>query len=294
MSSPPSPFIQDLMLTPITAVTCAVLILIWFPLWNNRVSPDKVCFSYTKVVTQGEWWRCLTAAHSHFDLAHIGFNIMSLWSCRVAEMMLGPWVFFVQSLALVVLSKVIMLGVVYVVSSRLPSPQGSAWQEGGSVGYSAVIFAWMTILCAHLKGYSSVFGLVDVPSVMMPVVSLFLTQLIVRNASFVGHAAGIVAGVLAVFGMLDWAKSVYWCAVFLFWVGVMLAYSLKATTQVPMPCIDYVNRAMMEEEEGGREGGGGRPPQRVILHPEGQMLGGGGGNGGGGGTGGGGGGPMLV
>lgn len=269
MSPPPSPFIQDMMLTPIVALTCAVLILIWFPLWNNRISPDKVCFSYAKVVTQGEWWRCLTAAHSHFDLAHIGFNVMSLWSCRVAELMLGPWVFFVQSLALVMLSKGIMLGVVHVVSSRLPAPQERAWQEGGSVGYSAVIFAWMTVLSARSTGMSSVFGLVEVPSVMMPVVSLFITQLIVRNASFVGHAAGIVAGGLTALGTLDWAKSAYWCAVFLFWMSVMMVYSLKATSQVPMPCIDYVNRAMSEREEGGREGGGSRPPQRVVLHPEG-------------------------
>jgi hypothetical protein len=121
---------------------------------------------------------------------------------------------------------------------------------------------------------SSVFGLVEVPSVMMPVVSLFITQLIVRNASFIGHAAGIVAGGLAALGTLDWTKSAYWCAVFLFWVSMMMAYSLKVTSQVPMPCIDYVNRAMMEQEEGGREGGGSRPPQRVILHPEGQILGG--------------------
>ncbi len=218
---------------------------------------------------------------------HLGFNVMSLWSCRVVELMLGPWQFFVQSIALVVLSKCLMLVVVGVVSPRLSAQQGRAWADGMSVGYSAVIFAWMTVLSAHTNSMSSVFGLIDVPSQAMPVVSLLITQLLVRNASFIGHAAGIVAGALAVVGLLDWLQSPYWAGCFFFWVAVMLAYSLKATTSVPMPCIEYVNR-LEEGMTGGNGGGGGGgggggsggAPQRMsMLQPQttgnGHVLGGG-------------------
>ncbi|TFJ82740.1 hypothetical protein NSK_005933 [Nannochloropsis salina CCMP1776] len=279
---PSSPFLQDLLLTPATAVTCAVLVVIWFFLWNHRVSADKVSFSYTNVVEKKEWWRCLTAAHSHLDLAHIGFNVIALWDCRSAELWLGHWRFIVQSLALVVLSKLIMLAVVYFASSCLPAPRSRAWQEGGSVGYSAVIFAWMTILSFYGPPTVSLLGLVEIPSLLAPVASLLITQLIVRRASLVGHASGIVAGLIAALGTLDWLSSPYWGGCFLFWVVAMLAISLKATTGLPLPCLEYAGwGAVGGEERAGGAGTSGRTaaPAVSILYPEGRTLGGGEGGG---------------
>ena len=117
------PFLQDLQATPVTGATCALLCIICFYIWNNRVPVDKVAFSYAKVVKEGEWWRMLTGSHSHMEIFHLGFNVMSLWSCRIAELVLGPWVFFVQSLTLAIVCKLLMLAVIYIVTSRFPSQQ---------------------------------------------------------------------------------------------------------------------------------------------------------------------------
>lgn len=51
----------------------------WFPLWNNRIGVDSVAFSYVRVVQHHEWWRILTASHSHFEPFHLLFNVMALW-----------------------------------------------------------------------------------------------------------------------------------------------------------------------------------------------------------------------
>lgn len=141
------PLLSQLQHCPVTALICLSLILvshatlhafastqplqhtpnhvhthtppqIWFPLWNNRVPVDKVAFSYRRVIQHREYWRILTAAHSHFDLFHLGFNVMSLWSCRYAEVLLGSWVFFVESLTLAIACKLVMLLIIYGVHSR--------------------------------------------------------------------------------------------------------------------------------------------------------------------------------
>jgi hypothetical protein len=58
-----------------------------------------------------------------------------------------------------------------------------AWQEQMSVGYSAVIFAWMTIVSSYTpNATASIFGLIDVPSQLTPIVSLVITHILVRNA----------------------------------------------------------------------------------------------------------------
>ena len=52
----------------------------------------------------------------------------------------------------------------------------------------------MTLLAAHGKGSFSVFGVAELPMWASPFMSLVLTSIIVPQASFLGHLAGIVAG----------------------------------------------------------------------------------------------------
>lgn len=109
-----------------------------------------------------------------------------------------------------------------------------------------------------MQGIISVFGLVDVPGQFAPFVSLLITQLLVRNArylsnrlstyahtytymvpgiddsylhlnphmpnnpttpSFIGHAAGIVAGGMHIIGMFDWLRSPYWALIWGLWIA---------------------------------------------------------------------------
>jgi hydrogenase/urease accessory protein HupE len=62
-----------------------------------------------------------------------------------------------------------------------------------------------------------------------------------HTRSFIGHAAGIVAGFFHVLGMFDFLAKPYWAAMWTLWVFGVIAASLKATTHVPVPCVSYVN-----------------------------------------------------
>ena len=52
----------------------------------------------------------------------------------------------------------------------------------------------MTLLAARGKGSFSVLGLAEVPMWASPFASLVLTSVLVPQASFLGHLAGIAAG----------------------------------------------------------------------------------------------------
>ena len=53
-------------------------------LYSTPVAVERVSLSYEKVVAQGEYWRAITASFAHYDLMHLGFNMMSLYN-------LGRW-----------------------------------------------------------------------------------------------------------------------------------------------------------------------------------------------------------
>lgn len=78
-----------------------------------------------------------------------------------------------------------------------------AWMYQHAVGFSGIIFH-LSVLESHLHpGPRSVFGFFSVPAYVYPWVLLLLLQLIVPNLSFLGHLAGIIAGTLEYYGVLD-------------------------------------------------------------------------------------------
>jgi hypothetical protein len=66
-----------------------------------------------------------------------------------------------------------------------------------AVGYSCVLFGWMTILAvSNPAGITMLplFGLADIPAYLAPFGSLIFTSILIPRASFVGHLSGILAG----------------------------------------------------------------------------------------------------
>lgn len=49
---------------------------------RRRVSAASMGSSYRHLLVRSEWWRVLTAAVAHSGVLHLGFNVVSLWSCR--------------------------------------------------------------------------------------------------------------------------------------------------------------------------------------------------------------------
>lgn len=66
-----------------------------------------------------------------------------------------------------------------------------------AVGYSCVLFGWMTVLAVRQPAGITMlplFGLANLPMYLAPFGSLVITSLLFPRASFVGHLAGILAG----------------------------------------------------------------------------------------------------
>lgn len=45
-----------------------------------RVPPEAVAVYWDGTVGRREYWRCLTAAFSHYDAWHLSMNVLSLWN----------------------------------------------------------------------------------------------------------------------------------------------------------------------------------------------------------------------
>lgn len=106
-----------------------------------------------------------------------------------------------------------------------------------SVGYSGVIFAWMTVKAMwNPSGQINIIGNLNIPVVFAPFGSLIFTQLIVPRASFTGHLAGIFAGFMASFGAFEWLNW-YWMSGFVVAITGVTLVSAAATTSLTIPLI---------------------------------------------------------
>lgn len=191
-------------------VTIAVMVLcagVWLYLWSKRVEFESVAFSYRKVVVDGEWWRMVTSSLSHLEIVHLGFNLYSLWNCRVVEALNGSLYYFQTTLVLMALSMALLTLMYHVSIFYVGLPQ---YEYAFSLGYSCVVFGWMTVLAQLSPQFEfPLLGNASFPVSFAPLGSLLLTQMLVRRASFLGHLAGILAGYLVAFGLFDWLTA-YW------------------------------------------------------------------------------------
>jgi hypothetical protein len=83
-----------------------------------------------------------------------------------------------------------------------------------AVGYSCVLFGWMTVLAARQPGGITMlplFGAANLPMWLTPFGSLLFTSVVIPKASFVGHLAGILAGFLISIPIFDYVPA--WVAV---------------------------------------------------------------------------------
>ena len=221
----PSTFLRVLTTQPLTCSLVTSMSLLFFFMWNRRVDYDAVSISYRRVILEGQYYRVLTAAVCHLDVMHILFNMGSLLSVGIVEAAFGT-LWYAETTALLLLSsKAVWLLILHIGMQRFGR---AAWVDAPAVGYSGVIFGWMTVLGLMQPG-SSMWGL---PLTFAPFFSLLLTQLIVRRASFLGHLAGIFAGYAVGWGLLDWVRG-YWLCVALGVFVCVAAFSLARALPQP-------------------------------------------------------------
>jgi membrane associated rhomboid family serine protease len=202
---------------PATSLLIALNVLLAFLYWNGHVPVNTVAKMYGCMVhAPFEIWRSFTGATAHFEIWHLGLNMMSL-SALGTELeglnLYSSTVFLLYNLSLIPLITALWLGLQWAAGKYHGSNSTTASDPNRpTVGYSGVLFAWMVV--ASLEQQSTC-PVIFLPSLCFrtyqwgamkfsfaPLVQLVILQVILPRVSLTGHLAGILAGFLLHWGLL--------------------------------------------------------------------------------------------
>lgn len=237
---------------PVTTALLLVNTAVAYLLWSYKVDVASVSFSYD-AVARGEVWRLITASFAHFDLMHIGFNMMALYQLGDLEYEFGSIRFLYLNLDLVLLT----MGVcVLIAHLRIIKFNHLDVRFQQAVGFSCVLFAWMTVASVRMNEYCPLFfypslcfetyhiglpaassNFPSLPVNLGPFVLLLVTKVILPRSSFVGHLSGILIGFPLAWNMLDWITVPVLAAVLVLaylltnhlWVGSLPGFESAVT-----------------------------------------------------------------
>ncbi|XP_060079371.1 rhomboid-related protein 4-like [Ylistrum balloti] len=189
---------------PVTLATVALQVAIYLqlgdlPKWFGH--PQSVCMSVYKVWYKGYWKLLILAALTHGDDIHLYYNMASmLWKGRQLERKFKS-VYFAFLLAIFT----ILSGIAYVALNMAFTfiTDDQSYELTCAVGFSGVLFA-LKVLVSHYspRGTQYIMGFIPVPSRQVFWAELVLIQIITPHASFTGHLAGILVGLLYIKGPL--------------------------------------------------------------------------------------------
>lgn len=188
---------------PVTLSFIGVNVAVYLGLLNDLPSLGKACVSAQHVWVNGEWKRLLFAAFYHLDDFHLYYNMASfVWKGISLEGRMGSSKFLYILAVFTVLTNVVLVGL----DLALANITGNfSYIRTCAAGFSGVIFALKVLTTYNLpSGVSTVMGMFPVPMRWACWTELVLIQLLFPNASFTGHLAGILVGLMYVKGPLKY------------------------------------------------------------------------------------------
>ncbi|BBN16869.1 hypothetical protein Mp_7g09990 [Marchantia polymorpha subsp. ruderalis] len=226
----------DILDKPASSIIIGFCSVIWLYIQKKGLGYANLGLSYETVVSGGQHWRLLTSAFSHISFLHLVFNMSSLWSLGVIEALpqlgLGIRYYLHYTLVLLTASSLVVLGFYHILIHRF---KFDFYRRVTAVGYSCVVFGWMTILSVkHPSSKLELFGLLSLPISYAPFESLVFTSIIVPQASFLGHLSGILVGYMIAWNVFQ-GMTDFWAITFLGWLVVMFVISLKKTSEFDIP-----------------------------------------------------------
>ena len=191
---------------PVTLGIIALNTAIYLRLFAGLPSVRQACISYVHVWYAEDWRRIFLSPFFHLDDMHLYYNMVSfLWKGMSLETNLGSAAMFYLIAMFCVLTSVTLVILDYCLSVLLNDP---SYLHTCAAGFSGVIFALKVVTTYNLPSGSmtNVF-LFRVPSRIACWVELVVIQLLVPSASFTGHLAGILVGLLYVKGPLKYVMD---------------------------------------------------------------------------------------
>lgn len=221
------PLLFEIWEKPATSCIIGLCTAIWFYIQKKNIGYSHVGLSYETAI-EGHHWRIITSAFSHISVIHLVFNMSALWSLGVVEQLgqmgLGVAFYLQYTLVLVVLSGILVLAAYHVLINRFKIEY---FRRVTAVGYSCVVFGWMTILSVKQPSSKlNLFGFLSLPISFAPFESLVFTSIIVPQASFLGHLSGIIVGYSIAWGLIH-GMTDYWAVTMLGWILLVFVLSLK-------------------------------------------------------------------
>lgn len=247
------PILYEVVEKPATSCLIILCTAVWLYIQKHGIGYSDVGISYEAVVESGQYWRVVTAAFSHISFIHLMFNMSALWSLGIIEnpvhAQLGVRQYLKYTVLLVFLSGALVLGMYHVLSHRFRMER---YKRVTAVGYSCVVFGLMTILsCLQPSSNLNLLGLLNLPISFAPFESLIFTSIIVPQASFVGHLAGIIVGYLIGWGLFQ-GISDFWALTGTIWLGIAFVASLKRSSPFQL---DWIQVETVSESA---------PPVRLV------------------------------
>ncbi|XP_066993458.2 rhomboid-related protein 4 [Anabrus simplex] len=201
---------------PVTLFTIAGQVLLYVGTFSVPWEKWDVCISTDKVLSGHEFKRLFLSTFEHGDDMHLYYNMISfLIKGRSLEPRYGSTNF---AFLLVILCSMTNIGYVLLGQACAHLFQDPYYLHTCAIGFSGVIFALKVLTSYEAPASTTMVAGTPVPTRYAAWVELIVIHLLVPRASFMGHLAGILAGVL-------------YCKTF---VGTMIDNFITGITGEPM------------------------------------------------------------
>ena len=135
--------IMDLIHHPINTLLIILMLYIYYLFITNKLDRNIATMSYESIIQKNEYWRIFSSSLSHFDITHIGFNLMSLYQFKDLEILFGSIKYYYYTINLIIITIIICLFIQYILIKKFH--QLNQIQQT-SIGFSCVLFAWMVVI----------------------------------------------------------------------------------------------------------------------------------------------------
>jgi len=187
---------------PVTLIAIAGMTAVYLgyvPALDAVYETHTQCLQAQRVYYDHEWWRLFGSVVMHLDDMHLYFNMVSLlWKGSRLERRIGSTA-FAQLLVVLSAGTSVMMVIVSVVLEEYMQVRQYGLMQQCAIGFSGVLFA-LKVICGRVLNDDAqshyLFGIVPIPGRYACWTELLLIQVLVPNASFVGHLAGILTGLV--------------------------------------------------------------------------------------------------